>query len=66
MRVIVTDRGVAAFTQGMEIMMSTTNRFMHGFTQEELEQLEKGLRSLRNSILREMNIEPRIMKLPLR
>ena len=66
MRVIVTDKGITAFKQGMQIMMNTINGFMEGVTQEELEQLEKGLRSLRNSILREMNIESRKMTLPLR
>ncbi len=66
MRVIVTDKGVAVFKQGMQILMASINRFMEGVTQEELEQLEKGLRSLRNSMLREMNIEFRKMNLPLR
>jgi DNA-binding MarR family transcriptional regulator len=66
MRVIVTDKGITVFKQGMQIMMTSINRFMEGVTQEELEQLEKGLRSLRNSILREMNIEFRKMNLPLR
>jgi DNA-binding MarR family transcriptional regulator len=66
MHVIVTDKGVAVFKQGMQIMMISIDRFMEGVTQEELEQLEKGLRSLRNSILREMNMESRKMTLPLR
>jgi DNA-binding MarR family transcriptional regulator len=66
MHIIVTDKGIAVFKQGMQIMMNSINRFMKGFTQEDLEQLEKGLRSLRNSILREMNIESRKMTLPLR
>ena len=66
MRTIVTDKGIATYKQGMRIMMNSITRIMERVTQEELEQLDKGLRSLRNSFLSEMNIESRKMTLLLR
>ena len=66
MHISVTDHGTDVYKQGLRIMMRSVARIMERVPKEELEQLDGGLRSLRNSILSEMNIQPLKITLQLR
>ena len=62
----LTDQGLELYRQSMQLMVSSVTSCMERVPKGELDHLEKGLRSLRNSILREMNIESYSMNIQLR
>jgi len=66
MSIRVTNHGRKLYKQGMNTMMGSVVRCVERVPKDELNQLEGGLRSLRNSILREMNVESHKMTVPLR
>lgn len=66
MSIVVTDHGVELYKQGMQAMMASVARCVQCLRKDELDHLESGLRSLRNAILTEMNVEQRRMDLSIR
>ena len=65
MHIKITPKGRELYYEGTRIQLGPLNRVTERLPKEQLEQLENGLRALRNSLLQEINIQPLRVRLRL-